>query len=345
MGLIHWIVWYLRQTLKPTRTSGENGVFSKQESAISWHPNTNFKEEPNGSENTHNDASEAQLPHKCKQSTSPRVILPRQVSSNLIPPAVIPVRSKSQRQSFLGRFIYFSLSSFIDEQKLVVSADGADNSSSSPPPLWKVLASLFKLIGLGGFWAGDNIAYLYASGFLTDASPPSTQRTMTSSKTLPTKSGRGKDAAIFAARSYFFAAVSGLYLNSREFLRYRNGPLRKAMDDVTKFKMQDRKVRAGGRQKEDVCTTTNLAYDEHEHQRELDRLEDELEMAKRKHASICIALLKSCCDTIVFSNNQGIDLHLKYGGKKMNEGLHCACGIASALTVLYNNFPSSLTKK
>ena len=49
---------------------------------------------------------------------------------------------------------------------------------------------------------------------------------------------------------------------------------------------------------------------------------------------------QSCCDVLVFSNNPGIDFHERYRGKKMNEGFHSVCGLVSAGTVLYNNFPN-----
>ena len=46
----------------------------------------------------------------------------------------------------------------------------------------------------------------------------------------------------------------------------------------------------------------------------------------------------------VFSNMPGIDLHLKYRGKKMNEGVQSVFGITSALTVIYNNYPKNVPK-
>lgn len=51
--------------------------------------------------------------------------------------------------------------------------------------------------------------------------------------------------------------------------------------------------------------------------------------------------MQSCCDVIVFSNMPGIDLHRRMRGKKNHEGLHCLCGLISASTVIYNNFPDA----
>ncbi len=54
--------------------------------------------------------------------------------------------------------------------------------------------------------------------------------------------------------------------------------------------------------------------------------------------------LQSCCDCMVFSNNPGVDLHLHYRGRKMNERIQCVFGVTSALTVIYNNFPKYAKK-
>ena len=45
----------------------------------------------------------------------------------------------------------------------------------------------------------------------------------------------------------------------------------------------------------------------------------------------------------MFSNNPGVDLHLRFGGRRMNDGLHSILGLISAGTVLYNNFPDEVT--
>jgi len=176
-------------------------------------------------------------------------------------------------------------------------------------------------LGLAGFWAADNVSYLYTSGFLIGAEQGRS---------------RAKDASIFAARSYFFASISGLYLNWRELLQHRNGPLKEAWCRLQEHRMNREEL---------ISAEDNEAYEEHERRRDVDRLETELEKVKRKHGVLCIALLKSCCDVLVFSNNTGIDLHLKYRGKKMDETLTCVCGVTSALTVIYNNFPTSLSNQ
>jgi hypothetical protein len=84
----------------------------------------------------------------------------------------------------------------------------------------------------------------------------------------------------------------------------------------------------------------NTALKMHYQEEELQRLENLLIKVKQTHSMICIAVMKSCCDVIVFSNNPGVDLHLKLRGRKMHEGVQSMFGIVSAITVLYNNFPN-----
>ena len=132
-----------------------------------------------------------------------------------------------------------------------------------------MISILTKLLGLAGFWAADNISFLYTSGFLIDEA-----------KITQQGRSRAKEVSIFAARSYFFAAVSGLYLNLRELIYHRNGPLKEAWIGLEHYS-SNVKVEGG-----------NGAYEEHESSREMDRFKSELEKAKRNHGILCMALLK-----------------------------------------------------
>ena len=167
-----------------------------------------------------------------------------------------------------------------------------------------------------GFWTFDNLSFLTSSGFLD----PITTTTKSSSNgnggkdsksssivTIRTK--RKQHASEYAARCYFMGGLAGLYVNLRSFWIHRNGPLREAR-----------------RQCLDESSTSN---------------DDALKKTEQKHFELFLALLKSICDVTVFSNNPGVDLHLKLRGKKNHEGLHCLCGLISAGTVLYNNFPNA----
>lgn len=107
-------------------------------------------------------------------------------------------------------------------------------------------------------------------------------------------------AAQLANKSYFAGAVAGLITNWYCFWDYR-----------AKLRQQDEEWDEATRQKH---------YE--------------------KHFSLFVALLKSVCDVLVFSNNPGIDLWKKYRGRKMHEGFHCLCGLTSASTVIYNSWPN-----
>lgn len=231
----------------------------------------------------------------------PVVKLPRSISSNI---------GLSLDSSTLVDRLYRTLTSYIDQ----------DVVSKEVLPLWKVLLTMCKLIGLGGFWLGDNLSYLYSSGFL--------EKSTASLKQKPQQS-----YALFATRSYFLASISGLFLNLRELLTHRNGPLKIAITNMEKQKL---KMKNCSGDDENMNKALKMHYEE----QELQRLENVLNKVKQKHSTICIALMKSFCDVIVFSNNPGVDLHLKLRGRRMKEEVQSLFGIASALTVLYTNFPN-----
>lgn len=246
IGFVHWIAWYLRQHLfSPSSLSSLTADESKHGSIVSWHPDTKFDSDACGGTKQQNVHSEDAIDVKEKSDASPpRIRLPRRVSSNLGPNIQV---AKYPQLSSMSRFMYRSLSTFIDE---------ARDTSKEVPPAWKIILSTFKLLGLAGFWAGDNVSFLYSSGFLVGQNE------------LATKS-RTKSASLFAARSYFFASVSGLYLNAKEFFRHRNGPLKEATTQLNNCR-------------------SRTDYEE----RDLLLLEAALEKAKEKHASLTIALLK-----------------------------------------------------
>jgi len=293
IGFCHWVAWHLRQSVfhttgfssevntqdKISHNSGEDEsqydgkkaqyndrkteretCIPKQEGKITWHHDTNF------------DQDRDDLPIQAHNNNHPRIMLPRRVSSNLFPTTIVPSKRQGAPRSYrqlssLGRFIYLSLSSYINEEK----------ADTTAPP-WKVISSVAKLLGLAGFWAADNLSFLYSSGFLID-------------EAKVTKQGRSraKEVSIFAARSYFFAAVSGLYLNLRELIHHRNGPLKEAWIGL-EHHTSNAKVEGG-----------NSAYEEHESSREMDLYKAELEKAKRKHGILCIALLKVSTLNAIFT--------------------------------------------
>lgn len=298
MGLLNLLAQYLMQKLGRASNisemkSGNTSNDDKEEHVgkkITWHPEI---------------SPEKQQCIKTKGSSASKYskrTLPRQVSSNI-------GWGPSTRTFPLYSYIYSSLSGYLEEQS------GKD---AEIQPSGKTIATALKLSGLAGFWAADNISYLYSTGFWESVEE------------------RGKKTAIFATRSYFLACASGLYLSMKEFLRHRSGPLSDATRQV--MKCQHKLHKLDIQDKHDSNGTTSRTAGLHE----LEKANEDLKKLQRKHFKNSLALLKSCCDVIVFSNSTGVDLHIKYRGKKMNEGFQAVCGIASACTVLYNNFPNDL---
>ncbi|KAL7426378.1 hypothetical protein ACHAXM_000427, partial [Skeletonema potamos] len=138
------------------------------------------------------------------------------------------------------------------------------------------------------------------------------------------RTNRQKVASENAARCYFMGGLAGLYVNLRSFWIHRNGALAEA-----RRKYHD-----------ESSATTTSSNDKKDGDDDVAR-RGALKKTEQKHFELFLALLKSICDVTVFSNNPGIDLHLKLRGKKNHEGLHCLCGLISASTVLYSNFPNA----
>ena len=114
-------------------------------------------------------------------------------------------------------------------------------------------------------------------------------------------------------------AVAGLYVNLRLIWEHSHGALHQARQEMSKC-MTSRSE----------CSTL-----------EVTEANQQLKQAETKHFQLYVSLLKSICDCLVFSNNPGVDLHMKYRGKKNHEGFHCCCGLISAGTVLFSNFPNA----
>lgn len=176
------------------------------------------------------------------------------------------------------------------------------SSQPTKAPAWKIIGSALKIVGLLGFWTADNVSFLTASGFLDN-------HKLKTSKRLERRQSIQTRAARFAAQSYFMGAVAGLFVNLRSYWSHRQNEIKSTQDMLAESDDEDNRQAAKD--------------------------------AQEKQFELFLALLKSCCDVLAFSNMPGIDLHQKYRGKKMNEGFHCLCGLVSASTVLYSNFPNA----
>jgi len=233
--------------------------------------------------------------------------------------------------SEMGRQMYRpypsqSSTSFGSYQQLkgttTASTSTLSKQQTPPTPAWKLIGGTLKLVGLMGFWAFDNLSFLTSSGFLDPITSDSK-----SNATIRTK--RKQRASEYAARCYFMGGLAGLYVNLRSFWIHRNGALVKA------------RRRYHHHHDESTTTTTSSSNSSHDKESDDSSANDALKKVEQKHFELFLALLKSTCDVTVFSNNPGIDLHLKLRGKKNHEGFHCLCGLISASTVLYNNFPNA----
>ncbi|KAL7435541.1 hypothetical protein ACHAXH_005854 [Discostella pseudostelligera] len=198
----------------------------------------------------------------------------------------------------------------------VMTQTSLDKTSIPPPistPLWKLMGGTAKLLGLCGFWFFDNISFLTGSGFLDPICGVEKAVVVVD----PKASDRTKRKALateWAARCYFLGSIGGFYYNLRALIEHRKTKFKEACDRL-------REATLSG------C--------------EIDEATSHMEQIKQQQFEIWVALLKSCADVMVFSNNPGVDLHLKYRGKKNHEGLHCLGGLISASTVLYANFPNA----
>lgn len=196
-------------------------------------------------------------------------------------------------------------------------------------PSWKLVGTTIKFLGLMGFWAFDNIAFVTGSGFLDPiidekkiihGQPhPALNYIDVDNVVLvnPNSSDRTKRktwSGEWANRFYFMGSIGGFYVNARSLWVHRNTELRRARE---KF--------------HNAIADSNGIEEAKVH----------LEKTQRDHFDLCVAMAKSIADVMVFGNNPGVDLFVKFRGKKNHEGLHCVGGLVSASTVLYNSFPNA----
>ena len=234
-----------------------------------------------------------------RQSVDSSAVVPNQNESRRTLKEMIASVGSKTSKNFLFDKVYRPL---VLATCSLLGFENDKSASSLSSPLWKIIGTAIKMAGLLGFWAGDNVSFLSACGFLDDMRTDKNTRVNRRNETSTAFSK-------FANRSYFLGAIAGLYVNLKVYLEHRENNLRKLRDKA-------------------------------EEEEDTDRAAQAWEAAKAKEFSLLLALVKSCADVLVFSNNPGIDVWMKVRGKKLNEGIHCAGGLISASTVLYNNFPS-----
>jgi hypothetical protein len=184
---------------------------------------------------------------------------------------------------------------------LFVDSTGKEVAASASSSFLMVLASAVKLIGLAGFWAADNANFLAMSGLFDNY-------TLSNEERIRRRDRIQSKTAVLANRSYFLGAVGGLFVTFRSYYSFKHQQMRQLQEAVAAGDKEANKL---------------------------------LEQAKEKQFVLFTALVKSVCDILVFSNNPGLDFWTTYRGRKMNEGFHCLCGLTSAATVLYSNYPDA----
>jgi hypothetical protein len=199
------------------------------------------------------------------------------------------------------------------------------NETSTKVEWWKATSSALKSIGLIGYLLGDNLNFLTSSGALDNYSL-SDQDRLSHRKRFQTLVGKRSN------QSYFFSAIIGLFTNTYTYYRFLQQQKNTAM-----------LIQGEQRQADDNNNSSDAEEQNGEGQIQNTTIQQKTTITKeqqQKQFTLFLALFKSCTDVIVFSNNDGIDLHKKWRGRKNHEGLHCLCGLLSAGTGLYSNFPN-----
>ena len=163
----------------------------------------------------------------------------------------------------------------------------------------KKLSQAGKIVGLMGYWFGDNVKYLTNAGFMARSEA---------------NAMRSKRVQLVAPKFYLFGAVCGLVNAVTEVKRGR-------------IIVNRLKVERDGNGGVDL----DCSYD--------DNYCERIKSANSKLFVHYVALMKAICDIVVFSNMEGVDMWLKWRGKKLSDLVMGLGGIGSASTVIWNNFP------
>jgi hypothetical protein len=209
-----------------------------------------------------------------------------------------------------------------EEKSRACDGIGPPPVPSLPAPWIDTACAAVKLLGLAGFWAADNASYLAQCGLFDDY-----RRHATAGRRREARNRRASQFSSWANRSYFVGALAGLAASLRAYARHRS-------TTVVPLLLE-------GAAGETKTAGPSKESDGPDDPRAADR-GALLDRALEKQFGNLVALAKSCCDVLVFSNNPGVDLWRRgRRGAPMHEGFHCLCGLVSASAVLYNNFPNS----
>ncbi len=288
----------------PTNSTGRTPRAHRAASNVGWGPVTTIATD--GTSSTTTAHHEPEQDHTSSTSSNrrrsrPRLLL-RRASTNigwgpvtsepLLPSSSASSSSRLYRSlSSIGQRIYRPLTS----QLALSYSPGTDDVPSAPA--WKIIGSTLKLVGLMGFWLGDNVNFLGSSGFLDDMNLTNKDDRARARGDLRRRAGH------FAARAYFVGAVSGLYVNLREVLRHRGGTLRTAVERVheleQKKKKRQQQSEKGKRNSWDMKDDEDDSVEDHpigtslgDIDSQLTAARTDLEKIKGKQFVLFVALLK-----------------------------------------------------
>lgn len=152
---------------------------------------------------------------------------------------------------------------------------GRPGSCKKSDPTWKIVGTALKMIGLMGFWAGDNVNFLAGSGLFDDYREGVGQK-----ERMAQRNQLKTQASLFANRSYFLGCLAGFVTTLRSYWTHRNTTLREAnarlLEAAQKVEQADR------------------GEDEASRKESWKKAKAALEKAKEKQFSLFLAFLKVC---------------------------------------------------
>ena len=110
---------------------------------------------------------------------------------------------------------------------------GSSGSCKRSDPTWKIVGTALKMIGLMGFWAGDNVNFLAGSGLFDNYGEGVGQK-----ERMAQRNQLKTQASLFANRSYFLGCLAGFVTTLRSYWIHRNTIVREATSRLLKATQQ-----------------------------------------------------------------------------------------------------------
>ena len=162
---------------------------------------------------------------------------------------------------------------------------GGPTSCKKSDPAWKIVGTAMKMVGLMGFWIGDNVSFLTGSGLFDDYREGIDQKERLAKRNeLKTK------ASLFANRTYFFGCLAGLVTGLRSYWTHRQTTIREAHARLVEATQQ--------------VAQTDHAEDETRNKELWKEAKDALDKAREKQFSLFLALLKVRSSTRTFRSSE-----------------------------------------